>query len=172
MHGTYYVPSGKSGETVLSDCYHSIGFPNTYKLRFSGFRGYVSNSLYDRGNKVTLSLIIYIDKDKDKLIELKSKTVDINIGDKKLKYNINKIIAWNYGEAGGSKDGTLFGFHDITSQMSFSGFNVYELTTELDIPYNEFTAKLPLLIIGHEVIDIGEIHFIKKSSTVIMTINC
>jgi len=172
MRSTFYYPSGKGGKTVLSDCYGKAGFPNTYELRFAEFRGYLSTSLNDQGNKVRLTLLINVEK--DKTIEFKAKFIEVHIDDKKLIYKFDKILAWNYGEAKILQNGTLVGLHDVTNQTSFSGsvYQAYEFTTEFEISSDDFTAKLPLISIGSAVIDIGEIHFIKKSSTVIMPINC
>lgn len=172
MRSTFYSPSGQSGKTVLSDCYGKAGVPNKFDIKFTGFKGFVSTSLNDQGNKMRLSLLLNIEK--GKTVEFKTKSIEIQMGVKKLVSSFDKILAWNYGEAGLSRDETLVGFHDVAQQTKFSGsaYQAYEFTIDFDVSSDEFTARLPLLMIDSEVIDIGEIHFVKKISTVIMPINC
>lgn len=172
MRSTFYSPSGPSGKTVLSDCYGKAGVPNKFDINFPGFKGFVSTSLNDQGNKIRLSLLLNIEK--GKAIDLKSKSIEIQMGNKKLVSSFDKVLAWNYGEAGLSRDETLVGFHDVTQQTTFSGssYQAYEFTTDFDISSDEFTVRLPIFMIGLEVIDIGEIHFVKMTSTVIMPVNC
>jgi len=163
------MPSGKIGKTVKS--YSGSGFPEIYEFEFKEFTGHVSTYIKGERNYITLVLMLNINK--NNIIKFSSKIIEVITDGEVLKYNFNKIVGFNYGEAGINYDGSDFGLHNVLEQNSFSGsdYEAYGFTIDIDVSPEEFTVKFPFITINSKIVDIGKITFKKKYGTSVVPIN-